>query len=289
MTRNTSRSPDRIFLLSRRRAQPLGRHDGAGELPGGRDDGPRIHSGGRRPLPSAADSRDQAALPPGLAPASTIGVMAIADDRYQTSRGGVRSDPLPLRRILEPCVALLAAVGAAFLIVGWTPVANLVAMPLLKVPSNPVKADVAVVLAGGRYQDGSLNEAAIVRTIAGVRLYHQGLVPRLLFSGGSSAVGDLPRRAVHPHLRERALLGRVPPEGRLAVRDPRHEPAPPAEGATRLRRLRGCRRAGARLREGPDARLGDPRANRPPGGSDPRIPGAGVLSPERLDMTESVA
>ena len=110
--------------------------------------------------------------------------MAIADDRYQTSRGGVRSDPLPLRRILEPCVALFAAVGAAFLIVGWTPVANLVAMPLLKVPSNPVKADVAVVLAGGRYQDGSLNEAAIVRTIAGVRLYHQGLVPRLLFSGG---------------------------------------------------------------------------------------------------------
>lgn len=91
---------------------------------------------------------------------------------------------LTLRRILESCVVLLAAVGAAFLIVASTPLANLLAMPLLRVSSSPANADVAVILAGGRYEDGSLNQSSIERTIAGVRLYHQGLVPRLLFSGG---------------------------------------------------------------------------------------------------------
>jgi uncharacterized SAM-binding protein YcdF (DUF218 family) len=54
----------------------------------------------------------------------------------------------------------------------------------LRVASNPARADVAIILAGGRYGDGSLNQASIERTIAGVRLFHRGLVPRLLFSGG---------------------------------------------------------------------------------------------------------
>jgi len=107
---------------------------------------------------------------------------------------------LPLRRILESCVVFLAAVGAAFLILGWTPFANLLAMPLLRVSSSPVKADVAVILAGGRYTDGSLNEASIERTVAGVRLYHEGLVPRLLFSGGpccSRSAGALMAALAH--------------------------------------------------------------------------------------------
>ena len=66
----------------------------------------------------------------------------------------------------------------------FTPLVNLLASPLLTVHSVPAKADVAIILAGGRYTDGSLNEPAIERTIAGVRLYHQGIVSRLLFTGG---------------------------------------------------------------------------------------------------------
>jgi uncharacterized SAM-binding protein YcdF (DUF218 family) len=81
-------------------------------------------------------------------------------------------------------VALLALVGAAVLFVGSTPLANLLAMPLWAPAPDPARADVAVVLSGGRYDDGSLNEAALERTVTAVVLYHRGLAPRLLFTGG---------------------------------------------------------------------------------------------------------
>ena len=81
-------------------------------------------------------------------------------------------------------VNLVAVVGGFYLIVVYTPVANLLVMPLLSIPSNPTKADVIVVLSGGRYSDGSLTEAALERIITAVRLYRQGLAPRLLFTGG---------------------------------------------------------------------------------------------------------
>lgn len=71
-----------------------------------------------------------------------------------------------------------------FLTIAYTPLVNLLAMPLWSVPPDPRGAEVAVVLSGGRNDDGSLNEAAVARTITAVRLYHQGIVPRLLFTGG---------------------------------------------------------------------------------------------------------
>ncbi len=82
------------------------------------------------------------------------------------------------------CGRVLAAVGLAFLVIGWTPLANVLAMPLLRVPSSTTGADVAVILSEGRYDDGSLTEASLERTLTGVRLYHQGVASRLLFSGG---------------------------------------------------------------------------------------------------------
>jgi uncharacterized SAM-binding protein YcdF (DUF218 family) len=85
------------------------------------------------------------------------------------------------RRVVVP---LLAVVGALFVTIAATPLANVLAGPLLRVPSAPVKADVAIVLSGGRYTDGSLTDSAVDRTVAAVRLYHQGFVPRLLFTGG---------------------------------------------------------------------------------------------------------
>jgi len=81
-------------------------------------------------------------------------------------------------------VALLALTGALFLSVSYTPVANLLATPLRSLPPTPEVSDIAIILSGGRYSDGSLNDASLERTITGVRLYHKGLVPRLLFTGG---------------------------------------------------------------------------------------------------------
>lgn len=78
----------------------------------------------------------------------------------------------------------LAIVGALALVVTSTPIANLVARPLLAAASTPGPADVIVVLSGGRYDDGSLNDASIERTVAAVRLFRRGLAPRVLFTGG---------------------------------------------------------------------------------------------------------
>jgi uncharacterized SAM-binding protein YcdF (DUF218 family) len=86
-----------------------------------------------------------------------------------------------LRRV---AVAILATIGALFLLIVYTPLANFLATPLNRVPSHPTEADVMVVLSGGHYGDGSLNDAALERTIAAVRLYRRGLAPRILFTGG---------------------------------------------------------------------------------------------------------
>jgi uncharacterized SAM-binding protein YcdF (DUF218 family) len=88
---------------------------------------------------------------------------------------------LQVRRV---SVAILATTGALFLLIVYTPLANVLAMPLNRVPSHPTEADVMVVLSGGHYGDGSLNDAALERTIAAVRLYRRGLAPRILFTGG---------------------------------------------------------------------------------------------------------
>jgi uncharacterized SAM-binding protein YcdF (DUF218 family) len=66
----------------------------------------------------------------------------------------------------------------------FTPLPNLVVRPLLLPHQELETADIAVILSGGRYEDGALNGASVERTVAGVRLYHRGVVPRLLFTGG---------------------------------------------------------------------------------------------------------
>jgi uncharacterized SAM-binding protein YcdF (DUF218 family) len=97
------------------------------------------------------------------------------------SRGSEEVRMFSVRRY---STALLALTGAMFLVTIYTPFANVLAMPLWRIPPAPMVADIAVVLSGGRYDDGSLNEEALERTVTGVRLYYQGLVPRLLFTGG---------------------------------------------------------------------------------------------------------
>jgi uncharacterized SAM-binding protein YcdF (DUF218 family) len=81
-------------------------------------------------------------------------------------------------------IDLLALVGGIWLAIAYTPLANFLVLPLSSTPSKPTKSDVIVILSGGRYLDGSLNDEALWRTMTGVRLYQQGLAPRLLFTGG---------------------------------------------------------------------------------------------------------
>ena len=88
------------------------------------------------------------------------------------------------RKLYHVLIALLAVVGGAYLLILHTPLPNLLAMPLYSVSSHPNHADVIVVLSGGRYDDGSLNESALERTVTAVRLYRKGLAPRVLFTGG---------------------------------------------------------------------------------------------------------
>ena len=93
-------------------------------------------------------------------------------------------------RIRRYSIAFFAVMGVVFLITAYTPLPGLLARPLWSVPPAPAPADIIVVLSGGRYNDGSLNEAALERTITGVRLYYQGLAPRLLFTGGPCCGGS---------------------------------------------------------------------------------------------------
>lgn len=91
---------------------------------------------------------------------------------------------LPRPRGLRACVWALAVIGAGLLIISETSAVNVFAAPLVPATARVAPADVAVVLAGGQYEDGSLNQSSMERTVTAVRLYHRGLAPRLLFSGG---------------------------------------------------------------------------------------------------------
>jgi uncharacterized SAM-binding protein YcdF (DUF218 family) len=82
-------------------------------------------------------------------------------------------------------VFFFCSMGALSVLIVLTPFPNLLARPLMRMPSHPAPADVVVVLSGGRYADGTLTESAIRRTVMAVRLYHNGLAPMLLFTGGT--------------------------------------------------------------------------------------------------------
>lgn len=83
---------------------------------------------------------------------------------------------------LSRWVAFLFTAGA--LIVIYTPVANLMARPLI-VKERLIKSDVIVVLGGGAYENGVLGAASNERLIRGLLLYKDGLAPRIIFSGGT--------------------------------------------------------------------------------------------------------
>lgn len=69
------------------------------------------------------------------------------------------------------------------LLVMYTPLANLLARPLI-VEEDLRKADLIVVLGGGSYKF-SLGSASSERLLRGLILYREGYAPRIIFSGGA--------------------------------------------------------------------------------------------------------
>ena len=75
---------------------------------------------------------------------------------------------------------VLAVLG--FLLTAFTPVPNRAARWLAP-PADVGPADAIVVLGASALADGTLSDSSLRRAVAGIRLYRQGLAPRLLLLG----------------------------------------------------------------------------------------------------------
>jgi uncharacterized SAM-binding protein YcdF (DUF218 family) len=71
---------------------------------------------------------------------------------------------------------------AGFLLAAFTSAPNAVAH-LMTVPPDLGPAEAIVVLGASANRDGSLGDASLRRAIRGIRLYREGLAPRVLFFG----------------------------------------------------------------------------------------------------------
>jgi uncharacterized SAM-binding protein YcdF (DUF218 family) len=87
-----------------------------------------------------------------------------------------------------------------------------------------------VVLCGGCRFNGQLSESTVARVEHGVRLFNQGLAPRLILSGGRWAPH---RPACAPRMQHLALALGIPPEAIIAE----SESASTAENAREVARL----------------------------------------------------
>ncbi|MBI5344220.1 MAG: YdcF family protein [Deltaproteobacteria bacterium] len=71
------------------------------------------------------------------------------------------------------------------LVIMYTPVANILARPLIVEEGALKRSDIIAVLGGGAYKNGVLGGASTERLIKGLLLYRKGWSRRLIFSGGS--------------------------------------------------------------------------------------------------------
>lgn len=84
---------------------------------------------------------------------------------------------------------LLGKVSIGFIVIviifAYTPLVNFIAKPLI-IPPTLEKADSALVLSGGVYPNGALSYFTSERIIRAVSLYKDGLVSKIILSGGVS-------------------------------------------------------------------------------------------------------
>lgn len=91
--------------------------------------------------------------------------------------------PFSLRRILSGMTNALAGVGLVVLVLGISPLSQWL-VDQWQVEPILGHADVIVILGGGAGREG-LHLHSSARLFYGMRLYHQGLAPRVGFTGGT--------------------------------------------------------------------------------------------------------
>ena len=89
-----------------------------------------------------------------------------------------------MKRIGKGILGLCAAYGFLLLCIFYTPVADYLVRPL-DVPADLRPAPAIVVLTAYVSPNGVLNESAMRRTHAAAKLYHRGLAPLMIISGGN--------------------------------------------------------------------------------------------------------
>ncbi len=89
------------------------------------------------------------------------------------------------------CRVVGALTIAAFFVAAFTPAAGMIARRLAVKP-DVGPAEAIVVLGATAYRDGTLGDASLRRAVSGIRLYRDGLAPRLVMMG---MVGEAETRA----------------------------------------------------------------------------------------------
>ncbi len=93
------------------------------------------------------------------------------------------------------CRILGALTVVGFIIAAFTPVPRVAARHLAVLPEiRPAGA--IVVLGASGYRDGTLGDASLRRAVAGIRLFREGLAPRIVFLGMAGEAESRARLAV---------------------------------------------------------------------------------------------
>jgi uncharacterized SAM-binding protein YcdF (DUF218 family) len=93
------------------------------------------------------------------------------------------------------CRILGALTVVGFIVAAFTPAPRIAARWLVVAP-DVKPAGAIVVLGASGYRDGTLGDASLRRAVAGIRLYREGLAPRIVFLGMAGEAESRARLAV---------------------------------------------------------------------------------------------
>ena len=103
------------------------------------------------------------------------------------------------------CRIVGALTVVAFLVAGFTSVPRMAA-DRLAVGPDLGPADAIVVLGAPAYRDGTLSDPSLRRAVFGIRLYREGLAPRLVFLGMDGEAESRARLAISLGVPREAIL-----------------------------------------------------------------------------------
>ena len=111
--------------------------------------------------------------------------------------------------LLRKWVVACRAVGAVTIIglglASFTPLPNVIGRRVAVAP-DVGPAEAIVVLGASVNRDGTLGDSSLRRTLTGIKLYRQGLAPRLIFLGISSEAGARAHLAVDLGIKPSAIV-----------------------------------------------------------------------------------